>query len=338
MNILIKLKTQSSKLKTVNSGKIEIKDINIMNTLFQKDLVTVESLNPPQIELIFQRALELKQLVENIGGDNRLKGKIMTTLFYEPSSRTFSSFITSIQRLGGGIIPLQGMNNTSVAKGETLEDTVRVFSNYADIMVIRHNTPGSVELAAEHASIPVINAGDGINEHPSQALTDLFTIKEKFHDINNLHLLIIGDLAHYRPTNSLMKLLVHFPGVKLSLVTPVQVPIQDGLRAYLKKNNVNFKEYNDFRNILSEADVLYITRVKKEYMSEDLYSKVKGSYIVDKKMIGNMKKDSLIMHCLPRIDEISTDVDSDPRAVYFSKQVRNGLYVRMAIIDLILRK
>ncbi len=308
------------------------------NDLYQKDLVTAETLNTDQISLIFERAKELKQLVEQKGGDDRLKSRIMATLFYEPSSRTFSSFMTSMQRLGGGTIPLNGMANTSVAKGETLEDTVRVFSNYADVLVVRHNTPGSVELAAKYASIPVVNAGDGINEHPSQALIDLFTIREKFHDINNLHLLIIGDLAHYRPTNSLMKLLIHYPGIKLSLVTPSEVPIQNSIRTYLEKNNVNFVEYNDFQDILPDADVLYVTRVKKEYMSEDLYHKVKGSYVVDKQMIQKMKKDSLIMHCLPRIDEINTDVDSDPRAIYFSKQVRNGLYVRMAILDLILRK
>ncbi len=308
------------------------------NDLYQKDLVTVNSLSLDQIALIFERAKELKQLVEQKGGDDRLKSRIMATLFYEPSSRTFSSFITSMQRLGGGIIPLNGMANTSVAKGETLEDTVRVFSNYADVLVIRHNIPGSVELAAKYASIPVVNAGDGINEHPSQALIDLFTIREKFHDINKLHFLIIGDLSHYRPTNSLMKLLIHYPGIKLSLVTPSEVPIQNSIRTCLEKNNVNFVEYNDFQDILPDADILYVTRVKKEYMSKDLYHKVKGSYVVDKQIIQKMKRDSLIMHCLPRVDEISTDVDSDPRAIYFSKQVRNGLYVRMAILDLILRK
>lgn len=309
-----------------------------MNTLYHKDLVTVESLSHAQVELVFARAEEFKKLVEQKGGDDRLKNRIMAALFYEPSSRTFSSFITSMQRLGGGIIPLQTMTNTSVAKGETLEDTIRVFSNYADVLVVRHHTPGSVELAAKYASIPVINAGDGVNEHPSQALIDLFTIKKKFHDINNLHLLIIGDLAHYRPTNSLMKLLVHYKGIKLSLATPSQLPIQDSLRTYLKKNQIDFKEFTDFQDLLPETDVLYVTRVKKEYMTEDLYHQVKGSYVVDKNIIKNMKKESLIMHCLPRIDEISTDVDNDSRSVYFTHQVRNGLYVRMAILDLILRK
>ena len=243
-----------------------------------------------------------------------------------------------MQRLGGGIIPLHGMGNTSVAKGETLEDTVRVFSNYADVMVMRHPESGSVDFASQYATIPVINAGDGINEHPTQALIDLFTIEESLGESRGLHILIIGDLAHYRPTNSLMKLLTIYPNVKLSLCTPQEVPIQNSIREYLVQKKVNFHEYNEFHDLLPAVDVLYVTRVKKEYMSEDLYQRIKGSYIINKEMIKNMKKKSLIMHCLPRIDEIHNDVDSDPRAIYFTNQIRNGLYMRMAILDLLLRK
>ena len=308
------------------------------NTLFGKNIVTVDSLKLEDIELLFARTKEMKRLVLDRGGDDRLKGKIMASLFFEPSPRTFSSFVTAMQRLGGGIIPLHGMSNTSIAKGETLPDTVRVFSHYADILVMRHPDPGSVKLAAEFAFKPVINAGDGVNEHPTQALIDLITIKEVFDRIDNLHILMIGDLAHYRPTNSLIKLLTLFPKVKLSLATPVQVPIQDNIRQYLKKKKASFQEYTDFVEILPTADVLYVTRVKKEYMSEGLYREIKGSYIVSQSLVSKMKKTSIIMHCLPRIDEIEKEVDRDSRSIYLTKQLGNSLYVRMALLDLILRE
>lgn len=308
------------------------------NTFYQRDIISVESLTVEDVQQVFERALELETLVNSKGADDRLKGKMLAALFYEPSSRTFSSFISAMQRLGGGFIPLHGMGNTSVVKGETLEDTVRVFSSYADILVMRHPDPGSVELAAKFANVPVVNAGDGIGEHPTQALIDLFTIQKVFGKIGNLHILMIGDLAHYRPTNSLAKLLTLYPSVRMSFATPKQVPLPPTVRNYLKEKKAVFQEYTDFTEILGSVDVLYVTRVKKEYMSEELYREVQGSYVINKAMIQHMKKDSIILHCLPRVGEISTEVDDDPRALYFSKQVRNGLYVRMALLDLILRR
>lgn len=309
-----------------------------METMYGKSLVTVDSLSLSDVTSLFQKADTMKKIVTEKGATDSLKGKVMAALFYEPSSRTFSSFITAMQRLGGGIIPLNGMTHTSVAKGETLEDTVRVFSNYADVIVMRHPEPGAVGLASRFATKPVINAGDGINEHPTQALIDLYTIQQQLGRIDGLHILMIGDLAHYRPTNSLSKLLaLLYPTVKLSLGTPSQVPIQDSLRNYLKQKKVAFTEYTDFKDLLPSVDVLYVTRVKKEYMSEELYKEIKGSYIVDNSTAGKMKKKSLILHCLPRIDEIQTEVDSDPRSMYLTHQVANGLYLRMALLDLILR-
>lgn len=308
-----------------------------MKTMYGKSLVTVDSLSLSDVDSLFQKADIMRKIVTEKGATDSLKGKVMAALFYEPSSRTFSSFITAMQRLGGGIVPLNGMSHTSVVKGETLEDTVRVFSNYADAIVMRHPDPGSVELASRFATKPVINAGDGINEHPTQALIDLYTIQQQLGRIDGLHILMIGDLGHYRPTNSLSKLLALYPNVTLSLATPSQVPIQDGVRKYLQQKNVTFAEYTDFKDLIPTADVLYVTRVKKEYMSEELYKKVKGSYIVDKSVVDKMKKKSLVMHCLPRIDEIHTDVDSDPRSIYLTHQVANGLYVRMAILEAILK-
>lgn len=308
------------------------------NTLFGRSIIDASEITHADIEAVTARAKEMRKMVNEKGGDKRLTGKIMAALFYEPSSRTFSSFVTSMQRLGGGIIPLLGMNNTSVSKGETLEDTARVFSAYADVLVMRHPEAGSVKTVAENALSPVINAGDGIGEHPTQGLIDLFTIREKFKEQENLHILFIGDLAHYRPVNSLSKLLSLYPRIKISFVTPEQVPIQGSLRKYLQERKIEFSEQKDFLEKIGEIDVLYVTRVKKEYMDEGLYHKIQGSYIVDKKVISRMKKDSIVMHCLPRVGEIHTGIDQDPRSIYFTSQLQNGLYVRMALLDLILRK
>jgi len=308
------------------------------NSLFNRHLVSVDSLTLNDLDLIFAKSISMKKLVADKGGDERLKGKILAALFFEPSTRTFSSFITSMQRLGGGIIPLPTMNFTSIAKGETLPDTVRVYSKYADCIVMRHPEPFSVSTAAKSAQVPVINAGDGINEHPTQAIIDYVTIREKFKKIENLHILMIGDLAHYRPTNSLAKLLTLFPEITVSLATPVQTPIPAEIKDYLLKRKANFKEYNGFSKLLPEIDVLYITRVKKEYMTDKLYHSVKGSYIINAKLVNKMKKNSIIMHCLPRIDEIAMEVDADPRSIYLSNQLANSLYVRMGLLDLILRK
>lgn len=308
------------------------------NNFFGKDLISVDQINMKDLQLFFDRADQMKSLVERQGGSQILKGKIMAAIFYEPSSRTFSSFIGAMQRLGGGIIPLNGMMNTSVAKGETLEDTAKVFSAYADIIVLRHPDAGACKIFAKQARVPVINAGDGIGEHPTQALIDLYTIKEELGRITKLHIMFIGDLAHYRPVNSLAKLMSICPEVKFTFVTPKEVTIQDCLREYLNAQKINYSEVNDFKDDLSAIDVLYVTRVKKEYMSGELYRRIKGSYIVNKDIANKMKKKSLIMHCLPRVDEISIDLDNDPRSVYFSSQLSNGLFMRMAILEAILRK
>lgn len=310
----------------------------MINSFFNKSLVSVEGLTVNDIKLVFDKAMEMKKIVENKITDSRLKGKILAALFFEPSTRTFSSFISAIQRLGGGIIPLAGMSFTSIAKGETLPDTLRVYSKYSDVIVMRHPDPGSVKLASEFSQVPVINAGDGVNEHPTQALIDVFTIAQIFGKIDKLHILMIGDLAHYRPTNSLAKLLTIYKNVRLSFASPRQTPLPQNIRRYLLDKKMNFKEYDEFSGLLNDIDVLYVTRVKKEYMNEKLYSLVKGSYIVNDRIVNKMKKDSIIMHCLPRIDEIEKSVDEDLRSIYLTTQLDNSLYVRMALLDLILRK
>ncbi|MBM3283752.1 aspartate carbamoyltransferase, partial [Candidatus Gottesmanbacteria bacterium] len=280
------------------------------NRFFGHDLISVDSLKRDDVELLFQETGKMEKLVKDKGGDKKLEGKIIAALFYEPSSRTFSSFITAIQRLGGGFIPLNGMMNTSVAKGESFADTVKVFSAYSDLLVIRHPQEGTPKLAAEYSNVPVINAGDGsTGEHPTQALVDLYTIKEHFGEVNKLQILMVGDLAHYRPTNSLAKLLTLYPDIQLSFAAPEQVSLPKHIREFLAERKISFREYTDYKKILPQVDVLYVTRVKKEYMSEELYRQVQGSYIIDRSVVECMKNNSIIMHCLPRVGEIETSVD-----------------------------
>lgn len=302
------------------------------------DILSSDQFSKKHINLLFKKTDAMRKVVLTKGGSDILRGKIMAALFYEPSSRTFGSFVSAMQRLGGGIIPLSGMGNSSAAKGETFEDTIKTFESYSDVIVIRHPEVGSAQRAAEVASIPIINAGDGVGEHPTQAFYDLYTIKETFKKIENLHIVFFGEIARYRPVNSLSKLLALYPKIRISFVSPPEGSLNPKTRDYLKKKGVRFKELNNILDVISDTDVLYVTRIKKEFMPEELYKKLKGRYIVDTKLVEKMKKKSIFMHALPRIDELSTDVDSDPRAVYLRNQVRNGLYVRMALLALVLGK
>lgn len=303
-----------------------------------KHILSSDQFSLKDIHIIFKTTLKMKKLALEKGGADLLNNKIITALFYEPSSRTFGSFIAAAQRLGGGILPIQNMMYSSVKKGETLEDTARVFESYSDILVVRHPEIGSVEKMADVVKIPVINAGDGIGEHPTQALTDLFTIYEKFKKVDNLHIAFLGELAHYRPVNSLAKLLSLHPKISISFVSPKDVRLNSKVKTFLLNKNVQIKETENLDEVIKDADILYVTRVKKEFMSEELYKKIQGKYIVDKNTLSKMKEKSIIMHCLPRVGEISTEIDTDPRAVYLESQVKNGMYVRMALLALVLGK
>ena len=310
----------------------------INGTFSGKDILDSNQFSKEDIATVFQAATKMKQLVEEKGGSDILKGKVMTAMFYEPSSRTFGSFVSAMQRLGGGFIPLQGMTNSSAGKGETLEDTIQVFASYSDVLVLRHPEVGSVGRAAAITKIPVINAGDGIGEHPTQALYDLYTIQETFQRVENLHVVFFGELGRYRPVNSLAKLLALYPKNRISFISPDEGKANTQTLQYLKEKQVPFVEGAEIDEVIGEADALYVTRVKKEFMSEEIYNKIKGNYVVDKELINKMKQKSIVMHALPRIDEIATEVDSDPRAVYLRSQVRNGMYVRMALLALVLGK
>ncbi len=303
-----------------------------------KDILSSEQFSKQDLQLVLQKAEEIKHLVLQKGGTDLLKNKIMAALFFEPSSRTFGSFVAGMQRLGGGFIPLQAMAQSSVAKGETLEDTIQTFSAYSDVIVMRHPELGSMQRAARVTTIPIINAGEGIGEHPTQALYDLYTIQEELGKLENLHITFLGELAHYRPVNSLAKVLTLFPNITMSFISPPEVSLNAETKRYLTDRKVSFNQDSDIHSVIGDTDVLYVTRVKKEFMPVDLYNKVKGKYVVDNNLASHMKKRSIIMHALPRIDEIHTEIDGDPRAVYLRSQVQNGMYVRMALLGLVLGK
>src|SRR5476651_2160324 len=210
------------------------------STWYGSDFTSVDSVTLETLSELFDKADAMKQVVEEKGGNNVLAGRVMAALFYEPSSRTFGSFVAAMQRLGGGVIPFQGMSSSSVAKGESLADTAKVFSSFADVLVMRNPEVGSVDTLAKNAWVPVISAGDGIGEHPTQALLDAYTIRAEFGNIDDLHIVIVGELAHYRPVNSLAKLLALFPGLKISFVAFPEFALQPEVRSFLKSKNVNF--------------------------------------------------------------------------------------------------
>ena len=261
------------------------------------------------------------------------KGKIMGTLFYEPSTRTQMSFQTAMLRLGGTIIGFDNPATSSVAKGENIKDTTKIVSGYADIMVMRHPTAGSVKAAALTADCPVINAGDGGHLHPTQTLTDLMTIRELRGSLDNFTIGLCGDLKFGRTVHSLINSLVRYKNVKFVLISPKELRIPDYIRDdVLKANNAEFVEMENLEDAMPELNILYMTRVQRErFFSEDEYLRMKDFYILDKSKMALAKEDMYVLHPLPRVNEISVDIDDDPRAAYF-KQVQFGVYVRMALI------
>ena len=261
------------------------------------------------------------------------KGKVLATLFYEPSTRTRLSFEAAMLRLGGSVMGFSSAESSSAAKGESVADTIRTIACYADIAAMRHPKEGAPMVAAMKADIPVINAGDGGHQHPTQTLTDLLTIKTLKGTLNNFTIGLCGDLKFGRTVHSLIKALSRYENIKFILISPVELKVPDYIREeILIKNGIEFEEVERLENVIDELDVLYMTRVQKErFFNEADYIRLKDSYIVDSKKLLNAKKDMIIMHPLPRVNEISVEVDNDPRAAYF-KQAKCGMYVRMALI------
>lgn len=266
-----------------------------------------------------------------------LRGQVMASLFYEPSTRTRFSFESAMARLGGTVLTTENAKEfSSAAKGETLYDSTRVMCGYADLIVMRHNEPGSAKRAAEASSVPVLNAGDGSGQHPTQALLDLYTIKDSFPAIDGLSIAMVGDLKYGRTVRSLSYLLTKYENITIYFVSPAVCKMDDDLKNYLTSNNVNWEEEDSLEKILPLVDCVYMTRVQKERFHDlEDYKRAAGKYILDAEKVKLMKEESIIMHPLPRVDEIAREVDEDPRAQYF-EQAENGLYIRMALLFLLL--
>jgi aspartate carbamoyltransferase catalytic subunit len=295
------------------------------------------------LEEIFSLAKKM-ELAEKRGNYNKLtlsqkpRKKILATLFYEPSTRTRLSFESAMIKLGGEVISTENASSfSSVAKGESLIDTIRTISFYADIIVLRHYQEGSSKIAAKVSKVPIINAGDGTGQHPTQALLDLYTIKKELGRIDNLKVGLVGDLLYGRTVHSLVYLLSQQKGIKFYFISPEKIKMPRNIINYLKeKKKISFEETTDLKKVAPKVDILYVTRIQKErFRNIEDYNRLRGSYLIDKNILSLMKKEAKILHPLPRVDEISVEVDKDPRAIYF-KQVNNGLYLRMALLKMIL--
>ncbi|OLA84225.1 MAG: aspartate carbamoyltransferase [Roseburia sp. 40_7] len=266
------------------------------------------------------------------------EGKKLATCFYEPSTRTRLSFESAMLNLGGSVLGFSSADSSSAAKGESVSDTIRVISCFADICAMRHPKEGAPLVASSKSSIPVINAGDGGHQHPTQTLTDLLTIRSLKGRLDHLKIGLCGDLKFGRTVHSLIHALTRYPGVEFVLISPEELRVPDYIREdVLKKNNIPYKELERLEDALPELDILYMTRVQKErFFNEEDYVRMKDFYILTKDKLSLARKDMLILHPLPRVNEISVEVDDDPRAAYF-KQVQYGVYVRMALILTLLK-
>jgi aspartate carbamoyltransferase catalytic subunit len=306
---------------------------------YGKDIISVKQFGRDDLEYVFGVAHEMRGMVERVGTFDLLKGKILANLFYEPSTRTSSSFTAAMERLGGSVIPINEVKYSSVTKGESLTDTVRTLECYADVIVLRHPETGSAAIAAKAARKPVINAGDGVGEHPTQALLDTFTIFEELGagQIDGMTVTMLGDLRYGRTVHSLARLLSLF-NVKINYVSPEILRMPKEVMEEVAQKGIRQDEFDSLEKVLPDTDVLYVTRVQKERFEDPAeYEKVRGAYVIDPEIMKAAKQDMIVMHPLPRVTEISMDFDDDPRAAYF-RQMEYGLYVRMALLAMVLGK
>lgn len=293
-----------------------------------RSLVTIANLTRDKIEYLIEMAAEF----EKHPNRRLLEGKVVATLFFEPSTRTRLSFETAANRLGARVIGFTDPKVTSSSKGETLKDTLKMVSNYADVIVMRHYLEGAARYASEVTPTPVVNAGDGANQHPSQTMLDLYSIKKTQGTLENLHIYLIGDLKYGRTVHSLLMAMRHFNPI-FHFVAPAELAMPDEYKLYCRAHGIRFVEDSRFdEESIAEADILYMTRVQRERFSDLMeYERVKDTYILRASMLGKAKPNMKILHPLPRVNEIAYDVDDDPHAYYFD-QARNGLYAREAII------
>jgi aspartate carbamoyltransferase catalytic subunit len=292
-----------------------------------RSLVSIDDFSREEIIGILDLAEEFeKQPVRTL-----LDGKVVATLFYEPSTRTRLSFESAINRLGGKIVGFSDSSSSSVAKGETLHDTIKMVSAYSDLIVMRHPLEGSARFASEISSVPIINAGDGANQHPSQTMLDLYSIRKTQGTLDNLNIFMVGDLKYGRTVHSLMMAMSRW-NATFNFISPEELKMPDEYKLYLDNIGLKYYEHIDFTDIISKADIIYMTRVQKERFSDPMeYEKVKNVYVLRNSMLKNTKPNMKILHPLPRVNEIHTDVDSNPKAYYF-EQALNGVFTRQAIL------
>ena len=301
------------------------------------DILSVSQFGRDDLDYVFGVAEAMRTMVKHVGTFDLLKGKILANLFYEPSTRTSSSFTAAMERLGGSVIPINDVRYSSVSKGESLPDTVRTLECYADVIVLRHPEMGAAAIAAKYAKKPIINAGDGVGEHPTQALLDLFTIREELGTIEGLTVTMVGDLKYGRTVHSLSRLLALY-GAKLNYVSPDILRMPDDVVQELTARGATQNIGANIDAVLPQTDVLYVTRVQKErFENLDEYEELKDSYVITPKTMALAKQKMILMHPFPRVGEISVDVDDYPRAAYF-RQIECGLYVRMAVMAMVLGK
>ncbi len=294
-------------------------------------IVSIRDLGRNDLDYLIEKSYEVKQKKWT----NILDGKVIGSLFFEPSTRTRLSFETAIQNQKGRIVGFASANTSSTKKGESLGDSIKTVSRYVDAIVMRHKIEGAARLASEVSNVPVINGGDGTNQHPTQTFLDLFTIHENKGTLDNLKIGLMGDLKYGRTIHSLLIALSHY-NCEIYFISPNLLKIPENYLDYLESKNIKFHEVSDFREIGKELDVLYCTRIQKERFSDEMeYEKVSGSYVITENDLKKLKNDTIIMHPLPRVDEISPEVDNDERAIYFH-QAENGVYVRECLLGLVL--
>lgn len=304
-----------------------------------RHIVEAQQFDRGTMSQIFAVAREMEQVVQHYGS-NILNRRVMATLFYEPSTRTRLSFESAMRRLGGEVITTESAQEfSSAAKGETLEDTIRIVGGYADVIVLRHFESDASRRAAAVSPVPVISAGDGPGQHPTQALLDVYTIEREIGRLDGISIAFVGDLANGRTARSLCYLLTKFEAPRIYFVAPEVVRMRGDIKDYLDRHGIRWQESADLAAVAGQVDVIYQTRIQRERFGDRVeeYQQARGHYIVDRSILERMSGDAIVMHPLPRVDEIVPEVDEDPRAAYF-RQAHNGLYVRMALLRMILAR
>lgn len=300
-----------------------------------KNIISIKDFEREDIEYILEEASKLENIAKSKEVSEELKGKILGLMFFEPSTRTRMSFETAMKRLGGDGIGFENSRSSSVSKGESIADTAKMFEGYCDALVIRHELEGVSKFISDIVDVPVINAGDGAGQHPTQTLLDLYTIKREIGQIDNLKIALIGDLKFGRTVHSLSNALGLFENIKIYLVSPPELRMPQEILHDLNKTNVRYEESDNIEDVIDDIDILYITRIQKERFGDiEEYLKIKGAYVINKKMLEG--KDLIVMHPLPRIDEIDSDVDNTKYNKYFT-QAANAVPVRMAILKTLIK-